>query len=298
MLNGQYQLTDTTQAEQAGRVFRLRISRGCALAVASGLLALAGCSTDTPRRAPIVEMSEQPAQPASTASSGTYVVKPGDNLLRIARSNNIDVESLKRWNNITDANQISVGQVIKLSGSSGSTVTSHALPPKTGSGPTPLPAPADQTPPPPPGPAAPAPAPAPAPTPAPAAPPARAADANLISWAWPAQGQVIQQFSSSSKGIDIAGNPGDPVLAAADGKVKYRGNGVRGLGNLVIIEHSNGFITAYAHNQTLLVNAGQDVKRGAKIAELGQSDTTSPRLHFEIRRQGTPVDPLQYLPPR
>ena len=88
----------------------------------------------------------------------------------------------------------------------------------------------------------------------------------------------------------------DPVTAAADGLVKYSGNGVRGLGNLIIVEHQNGFITAYAHNRAVLVKTGQTVKRGAKIAELGQSDTTSPRLHFEIRRQGQPVDPMQYLP--
>ena len=106
----------------------------------------------------------------------------------------------------------------------------------------------------------------------------------------------MQGFNNNSKGIDIAGALGDPVTAAADGKVMYSGNGVRGLGNLIIVNHQNGFITAYAHNRTLLVKTGQDVKRGAKIAEIGQSDTTSPRLHFEIRRQGTPVDPMQYLP--
>ncbi|CFE01893.1 peptidase [Bordetella pertussis] len=88
------------------------------------------------------------------------------------------------------------------------------------------------------------------------------------------------------------------MIAAADGKVMYSGNGVRGLGNLIIINHQNGFITAYAHNRALLVKTGQNVKRGAKIAEIGETDTTSPRLHFEIRRQGTPVDPMQYLPPR
>ncbi len=124
----------------------------------------------------------------------------------------------------------------------------------------------------------------------------RAADAGVINWAWPAGGQIMQGFNNNSKGIDIAGALGDPVNAAADGKVMYSGNGVRGLGNLIIVNHQNGFITAYAHNRTLLVKTGQDVKRGAKIAEIGQSDTTSPRLHFEIRRQGTPVDPMQYLP--
>ena len=115
---------------------------------------------------------------------------------------------------------------------------------------------------------------------------------------WPATGQITQGFNNNTKGIDIAGNLGDPVIAAADGKVMYSGNGVRGLGNLIIVNHQNGFITAYAHNRALLVKTGQDVKRGAKIAEIGQSDATSPRLHFEIRRQGTPVDPMQYLPAR
>ncbi|MCD0505469.1 murein hydrolase activator EnvC family protein, partial [Bordetella petrii] len=139
----------------------------------------------------------------------------------------------------------------------------------------------------------------PAETPAPAVPtPPRASDATLINWGWPSSGPVTQPFSTSSKGIDIGGALGDPVSAAADGKVMYSGNGVRGLGNLIIINHQNGFITAYAHNQKLLVKTGETVKRGSKIAEVGQTDTTSPRLHFEIRRQGTPVDPLKYLPPR
>jgi lipoprotein NlpD len=109
---------------------------------------------------------------------------------------------------------------------------------------------------------------------------------------------VTGTFTPKSKGIDIAGNLGDPVVAAADGKVMYSGNGVRGLGNLIIISHTDGFITAYAHNQALLVKAGQEVKRGRKIAEMGQTDATSPQLHFEIRRQGTPVDPISYLPQR
>jgi lipoprotein NlpD len=125
-----------------------------------------------------------------------------------------------------------------------------------------------------------------------------AADAGLISWGWPANGKVIQGFTQTTKGIDIAGNAGDAIEAAANGKVMYAGNGVRGLGNLIIVNHDNGFITAYAHNRTLLVKAGQEVKKGAKIAEMGQTDAASVRLHFEVRRQGTPVDPLQYLPSR
>ena len=112
---------------------------------------------------------------------------------------------------------------------------------------------------------------------------ARAADANLISWGWPANGKIIQGFNNNTKGIDIEGTPGDPVVAAADGTVMYAGNGVRGLGNLVLLGHSDGFITAYAHNQQLLVKTGDTVKKGARIALLGQTDTTSPRL-YRIRR--------------
>jgi lipoprotein NlpD len=262
------------------------------------LLALAGCSTEPARQAPIIDMNE-PVPSSPSAAGGTYVVKPGDSLYGIARRNGVDVESLKRANNITDANHLSVGQVLQLPGSGGAVAVA---PPK----PTPLPPPVkplepvplDQLPPANNPPAAQQPA-TPS-VPAVTAPPAtaRASDANLINWNWPAQGSISQQFNTSSKGIDIAGKPGDPVLAAADGKVMYSGNGVRGLGNLVIINHSNGFITAYAHNQELLVKTGQEVKRGAKIATVGQSDTSSPMLHFEIRRQGTPVDPLQYLPAR
>lgn len=112
------------------------------------------------------------------------------------------------------------------------------------------------------------------------------------------EGKIIQGFTSNTKGIDIEGQAGAPVLAAADGKVLYAGNGVRGLGNLILLGHSNGFITAYAHNQTLLVKTGSAVKKGVKVATIGQTDTTSPRLHFEVRRSGTPVNPLSYLPAR
>src|SRR5699024_482 len=111
-------------------------------------------------------------------------------------------------------------------------------------------------------------------------------------------GKIIQSFNSSTKGIDLEGAEGDPVKAAADGKVMYAGNGVRGLGNLILLGHSDGFITAYAHNQELLVKTGEQIKKGATIAKVGQTDTSSPRLHFEVRRRGTPVDPLSYLPAR
>ena len=280
MLNGQLPLTDLSF--RATRVARR--PRAAWVTGLIGLALLAGCST-TKTRAPVVDLSNQPA---AAQPGGTYVVKPGDTLYQIARANNVDIESVKRWNNISDPNQISVGQVLRLSGSAA------AKP----SAPAPTPAPVEAKPVPLGEPETPPATTPPAQAPAPVATPPRASDASLITWGWPSSGPVTQTFSTSTKGIDIGGALGDPVSAAADGKVMYSGNGVRGLGNLIIINHQNGFITAYAHNRTLLVKTGQTVKRGAKIAEIGQTDTTSPRLHFEIRRQGTPVDPLQYLPPR
>jgi len=101
-----------------------------------------------------------------------------------------------------------------------------------------------------------------------------------------------------NKGIDIGGRAGEPVLASADGKVVYAGAGLRGYGNLIILKHNNTFLTAYAHNQTLLVREDQTVRKGQKIAEMGSTDTDRVKLHFEIRRQGKPVDPARYLPPR
>ena len=101
-----------------------------------------------------------------------------------------------------------------------------------------------------------------------------------------------------SKGLAISGKAGDPVLAAADGRVVYAGSGLRGYGNLVIVNHNSTYLTAYAHNQTLLVKDGQSVKRGQRIAEMGQSEADRVKLHFEIRKSSTPVDPMRYLPAR
>ncbi|MFF7056198.1 peptidoglycan DD-metalloendopeptidase family protein [Achromobacter spanius] len=282
MLNGQSQLTDMTMGASM-----TRLRRPLFIAGALSLAILAGCASKG-TRAPVVDMTN--GQPASTGQpGGSYVVKPGDTLYKIARANNVDIESVKRWNNLSDPNQISVGQVLKMSG--GASTGAQSAPIASAK---PQPRPLDQ----PETPVAinPPPDATPAPAPVDVKPTPRAADASVINWAWPANGPIVQTFNASSKGIDISGALGDPITAAADGLVKYSGNGVRGLGNLIIVEHQNGFITAYAHNRSLLVKTGQNVKRGAKIAELGQSDTTSPRLHFEIRRQGTPVDPMQYLP--
>jgi lipoprotein NlpD len=125
------------------------------------------------------------------------------------------------------------------------------------------------------------------------------ANEDTISFAWPVQGQVIAGFDDTkNKGIDISGKLGEPVLAAADGKVVYAGSGLRGYGNLVILKHNNTFLTAYAHNQSLAVKEDQLVKRGQKIAEMGNSDAEGIKLHFEIRKMGKPVDPIKLLSPR
>jgi lipoprotein NlpD len=120
-------------------------------------------------------------------------------------------------------------------------------------------------------------------------------------WGWPSNGILIGKFSSNgslNKGIDIAGDLGQPVLAASDGTVVYAGSGLRGYGELVIIKHSDTYVSAYGHNRRLLVREGQQVKVGQTIAEMGSTGTDRVKLHFEIRRQGKPVDPLQFLPRR
>jgi lipoprotein NlpD len=153
-------------------------------------------------------------------------------------------------------------------------------------------------------------APAPAPVPpiaaAPIAPPAAGApvvpsmgDGGSGGWMWPAPGRMIQTFEqSANRGIALDGQLGEPVLAASDGRVIFSGNGPRGYGNLVIVKHDNDLLSVYAHNRVLSVKEGQTVRRGQKIAEIGDSGTTSARLHFEIRQQGRPVDPMKFLPRR
>ncbi|NDB44063.1 MAG: hypothetical protein EB032_05925, partial [Betaproteobacteria bacterium] len=120
-----------------------------------------------------------------------------------------------------------------------------------------------------------------------------------LAFAWPHPGQILTGFDEAkNKGLDFAGKAGDPVLAAADGKVVYAGSGLRGYGNLVILKHNNTYLTAYAHNQTLWVKEDQNVVKGQRIAEMGSSDADRVKLHFEIRKQGKPVDPIKYLPSR
>lgn len=226
----------------------------------SALLAACGSS----QKAPI---SSAGGSSSATSSAGGYVVQRGDTLYSIARRHGTTVANLSSLNGITDPSQLEVGQRLNVGGASAGAATS--TPRATASSGS---------------------------APAASSQPARAADAATISWDWPVRGNVITQFSDATRGIDIAGKVGTPVNAAADGTVSYVGNGLRGLGNLVLITHSSGFITAYAHNSRITVQSNERVKKGQKVAELGDTDANSPRLHFQIRRNGTPVNPLSYLP--
>jgi lipoprotein NlpD len=235
---------------------------------------------------------------------GFYTVRPGDTLYRIALEAGQAPRDVQAWNNLSNPNLIEIGQVLRVTppvgttGATGSAAVTSAAVTSPGVVARPLSPPAATT--------APAPVPAaigaaasavPATTPAPVPAPEPAAGADDIAFVWPAQGVVVSSFDESkNKGVSISGKVGDPVLAAADGRVVYAGAGLRGYGNLIILKHNNTYLTAYAHNQALLVREDQAVKQGQRIAEMGSSDSDRVKLHFEVRRQGKPVDPLSYLP--
>ena len=266
-------------------------------------------STPAPVPVPVpvpVPEAPRPALGSENAGKpGYYTVKPGDTLNRIAAEQGLAARDIAKWNNLELTSVIEVGQVLRVvppgtdpaavaaRGVATAKVEGRSLDAKA------PPAAASAA-------SAPAPAAAAAPAPAPALPPvasaeppaARTADDD-VKWMWPATGNVIGSFDESrTKGLAIGGKTGDPIYAAADGRVVYAGSGLRGYGNLVIVKHNNTYLTAYAHNQTLLVKEDQVVRRGQKIAEMGSSEAERVQLHFEIRRQGKPVDPAKLLPPR
>ncbi|VTU38178.1 Murein hydrolase activator NlpD precursor [Variovorax sp. PBS-H4] len=237
---------------------------------------------------------------------GYYAVRPGDTIRRIGTETGQNWRDIVRWNNLENPDLIEVGQVLRVIPPAGATTApAAATPAPLGSDASRTAASSAA-----PGPAAAAPAPAAAasaavkPTPSivtasPASPAATASGDEDVGWIWPAQGSLIAGFDEAkNKGLDIGGKAGDSVLAAADGRVVYAGAGLRGYGNLIILKHNNTYLTAYAHNRTLLVKEDQSVQKGQKIAEMGNSDADRVKLHFEIRRQGKPVDPARYLPAR
>jgi lipoprotein NlpD len=261
------------------RMFRVGI---WGLATLMTALALSGCSNKG-RLAPVDDHSiggvRAPIRVLPGAENagkpGYYTVKPGDTLIRIGMDNGQSGRDIARWNKLDNPNLIETGQVLRVVPPSQEVVVTR---PNVISA-TPSEATASA-------PAASAPLPATAPV----------AAEEALSFQWPARGNLISGFDEAkNKGLDIGGKAGDPVMAAADGRVVYAGAGLRGYGNLIILKHNNTYLTAYAHNQTLLVKEDQVIKRGQKIAEMGSSDADQVKLHFEIRRQGKPVDPAKYL---
>ncbi|MBQ0131372.1 MAG: peptidoglycan DD-metalloendopeptidase family protein [Comamonas sp.] len=221
---------------------------------------------------------------------GYYTVQPGDTLIRIGLEHGHSWKDIARWSNLANPNLIEVGQVVRVvpPGAELTEVASGARPVVS----TPIQA----TTLPPVGAAPVVTAPSVTPVPSTAV---KGGDASGLGFIWPASGSLIAGFNeSTNKGLDISGKAGDPVVAAADGKVVYSGAGLRGYGHLIILKHNNTYLTAYAHNQKLLVKEDQSVKKGQKIAEMGSSDADRVKLHFEVRRQGKPVDPARYLPAR
>jgi lipoprotein NlpD len=245
--------------------------------------------TTKPKASTSVVTASNPAataQPDQAAKQGFYTVKQGDTLIRIGLDHGQNWRDIMRWNALDNPNLIEVGQVLRVAPPSAvsppeEVVVKPVAPPGNvaGSQVDAKAQPQNQT----------------------AAQTATVPDIvdEQLTFLWPAQGQVIAPFDDAkNKGIDIGGKPGDPVLAAADGRVVYSGSGLRGYGNLVILKHNNTYLTAYAHNQNLLVKEDQVVKRGQKIAEMGSSDSEQVKLHFEIRKLGKPVDPAKILAPR
>jgi lipoprotein NlpD len=276
------------------------LSVGAAVTLAA---LLSACASKSPAPAPVEDRKPSrvlatkdsskpnPVMPTPTASSsasppsvmvssvkgaenagkpGYYTVKPGDTLYRIGLDNGQAWKDVARWNDLESPYTIEVGQVLRVAPPPSSTASAplKANPGTTGSTIS---------------------------TPA----PVLGADDEAPAFVWPSAGSVLAWFDESkNKGLDIGGKAGDPVLAAADGRVVYAGAGLRGYGNLIILKHNGTFLTAYAHNQALLVKEEQSVRKGQKIAEMGNSDSDRVKLHFEVRRQGKPVDPAKYLSAR
>jgi lipoprotein NlpD len=282
-----------------------RSPRGLVLICALSLFALlAACAQTTVIREPSTQRGK-PAVRSAPKPGATAVVRKGDTLYRIATQHGLSPLDLAMWNRIAPPHTIYPGQRLRLSPPSSNRPV--AARPPTGRPPTSAPPatrpPATSRPPAnPPIAGSPAASPkppqiaAPKPPATPVAPPASA-----FSWRWPADGAIVARYAAgdpTKQGIGIGGQNGAPVRAAADGVVVYSGAGLIGYGELVIVKHSEEWLSAYGHNRARLVNEGQRVKAGDQIAELGRSGAARDMLHFEIRHNGRPMDPLAYLPKR
>ena len=281
----------------------------CAYCLAAlGLLGLASCGSNTGLRAPVedrgravvpssapagqapvttpsVSVSPQLPADSNAGKPGYYTVKQGDTLTRIGLESGQSYRDLARWNGLENPNRIEVGQVLRVVPPDEQVVSKPVTTAQISSAPL---SPAGA-----------------APTPVAKAVSTPTANTSVpvedeISFSWPSKGELLDGFDEAKnrKGLDIGGASGDAVVAAADGKVVYADSGLRGYGKLIIVKHNSLYLTAYAHNQTLLVKEDQMVKKGQKIAEMGSTDADRVKLHFEVRKQGKPVDPAKYLPAR
>ncbi|WP_176054571.1 peptidoglycan DD-metalloendopeptidase family protein [Paraburkholderia caribensis] len=272
---------------------------------------VAQTAADPAPAAPAPQMVAQPVPPV------VYKVRRGDSLARIARSHNVTVKQVLAWNHLKPSSRLHIGQALKVSspdavkmvaapvgpvaaqgatppgansaaaasnGASSATVSSAAAGNTSGSSSTTASAPA-------------------AGAPAPSAADAREVNAELarhakgVALIWPAQGNVVEGFQAGeTRGIEIGGKPGDPIRAAADGKVMYAGMGLNEYGSLIIVQHNKDFLTAYAHNRKLLVKTGDIVRKGQQIAEMGSENNSRVSVLFELRRDGKPIDPMPFLP--
>lgn len=280
----------------------LRLSPVPALALCLlTLLWLAGCASTTPAPVDTREQVRKQAPRSVQKSAAAHRVNKGDTLYSIAWRYGLDYHRLAEWNRIDSSYRIYPGQVLRLSASSQSAVAATVKAPATKkTAPEPKPA-VDPPPPqtsPPPRKKAPAVAKPPAQPPKPAS---AAASGGALKWVWPARGSVVQTFRQGDRtrqGIRIAGKSGQPVVAAESGKVVYTGSGLPGYGKLIIVKHNKNYLSAYGFNRKLLVRDGDQVARGERIADMGQSTDGKSLLHFEIRRRDTPLDPLKRLPRR
>lgn len=286
------------------------------------VLAVTAC-THTP--APVEDLSARAAGSYTLTPEGRYRVRQGDTLYSIAFNYGLDWKDVARWNNVSRPYTIFPGQELRLTpsaarrtGSTTTTTRAAGTAPRATTRPADIPdasrsadssadtasetpqtatetSPAQTTPK------------TGSDTPPPATPPVRtpAVSAGPLgdpeNWLWPTEGRVISRFDGSDpsrKGINISGSEGQPIVASADGDVVYSGNGLIGFGELIIIKHSDSMLTAYAHNRRRLVQEGERVLAGSQIAEMGQNHQEQAMLHFELRVDGKPVDPLRYLPGR
>ena len=242
-----------------------------------------------------VSMGPAMAGSENAGKPGFYSVRPGDTLTKIALDHGQAWRDIAKWNGLDNPNVIEVDQVLRVAPpvmeaaanrQTKPVMAQNQVPPSSATSSTPTQTASSSTA-------------ASSSNATPSTSPSVNVSDDGMAFAWPHPGPVLASFDEAkNKGLDFAGKAGDPVMAAADGKVVYAGSGLRGYGNLVILKHNNTYLTAYAHNQTLLVKEDQSVTKGQRIADMGSSDSDRVKLHFEIRKQGKPVDPAKLLPAR